>query len=536
MLAVTANEVVTTSELIDWTWGSEPPLSARNVVHSYISRLRTALEAAGSPAEATLQRRHGGYVLEVDEAAVDLFRFRALVAAARSEDEDAHACVRLLREGLDVWRDTALGGVTGSWAAKVRQLLEMEHLSVLVECHERELDLGNHERMLDELRYVARRHPDNEIVLRNLMTALHRAGRRDEALGAYTVLRRRLADHLGVDPAGETQQLHTEIMRSGRTADAPAPPRPADTPAATGVRAAPRVPLQLPRATRLVGREQELAMLDGSIAAAAVEPSIRVIEGPPGVGKTALAIHWAHRVAPRFPDGQIFADLHGSDDDRGIHEPDELIRFILRGLGVQAPDGGGAEDLARLYRETVTGRRLLIVLDDLAEHEAAAELLREVSDATTVVVTARSAASLATLETSVPIRFVRLRELSNRQAERMLAGILGEARVEAEEEAVARLIQLSGRTPQALIGVAEHALGRPHLSLSDLSMTMALEAERRNTVREAQAPSHRDRTYDGRTRPGTRPDGGESCPLTQRRRGPGERPPDAPGERPSTAS
>ncbi|WNI17987.1 BTAD domain-containing putative transcriptional regulator [Actinacidiphila sp. ITFR-21] len=517
MLAVSANEAVMTTELIDWTWGSEPPLSARNVLHSYISRLRGALEAPGSPAEATVQRRHGGYVLEVDDDSVDLHRFRRTVARARSGEGDARASVGLFRQALGIWQDSPLGGVTGTWATTVRELLELERLSVLVECHERELRLGGHRELLDELRAVADRHPDNEIVIRNLMTALHRSGRRTEALGAYAALRRRLAENLGVDPAGETQELHTSILAAGGRAGAgrtlAGDPCPVAA-ARSGGPPEPRVPHQLPRATRLVGREQELAMLDGFVAAASAESScIRVIEGPPGIGKTALAIHWAHRVAPRFPDGQIFVDLHGRDGARDFHDPDTLIRFILRSLGVPAPPAGTG-DLTERYREAVAGRRLLIVLDDLACHDTAAGLLREVSDGTVVLATARSTETLRELEGSQSVRFVRLRELSNRQAERMLAGILGEARVEAEEDAVARIIELCGRTPQALTMVAEHALGRPHLSLVDLTMTMALEAER-----------WRDRPVGE----------DEACPL-RRRRPPRDRAADAAERRQPPAS
>jgi hypothetical protein len=341
---------------------------------------------------------------------------------------------------------------------------------VLVECHEVELRLGGHRELLGELRAAAERYPDNEIVIRNLMTALHRSDRRAEALEVYAALRRRLVSHLGVDPDSETQELHTRILRTGAEPAAKAPRAQVVTPVA------PSVPYQLPRGPRLVGREQELAMLDGFVASAATEPSIRVIEGPPGIGKTALAVHWGHRVAPRFPDGQVYVDLHGSDGHKDIHDPDALIRFVLRSLGVPCRFTGPAE-LAELYRDTVTDRRLLIVLDDLGCYEGAARLLRGVS-AGAMVVTTRCASFLKDVEAFRSVRYLRLRELSHLQAERMLAGILGEARVEAEEEAVTRIIDLCGRTPQALTAVAEHALGRPHLSLADLTMTMALGADR----------------------------------------------------------
>lgn len=464
MLAVSANDVVMTSELIDWTWGSEPPRSARNMVHSYISRLRGALESPGDGPDDGVRRRHGGYVLQIDPHAIDLHRFRQVVAAARAGSADTRASVLLFREALGIWRGRALGGVTGPWAAKIRRLLALERLSVLVECHDGELRLGGHLGLLDELHALADEHPDNEIVIRNLMTALYRSGRQAEALGAYADLRRRLVDHLGVDPAGQTQELHTRILRADPELTLQ-PPR-----TTRGLPPTAHIPQQLPRGTRFIGREQELAVLDGFVAAADAGPPVRVIEGPPGTGKTALAIHWAHRVAHRFPDGQIFVDLHGSEGCQDDQPQDTVLRFVLWSLGVPVPAGGTAETV-ELYRTAVKDRRLLIVLDDLACHEQITALLPGAS-AGTVVATTRDPSCLARLETTQPIRCVRLRELSDRQAERMLAGILGETRVEAEPVAVARIIELCGRTPRALSAAAEHALGRPRLTLTDLAMTM----------------------------------------------------------------
>ncbi|MGV9917371.1 AfsR/SARP family transcriptional regulator [Streptomyces cellulosae] len=275
MLAVSANEVVMPDELIDRTWGAEPPQSARNMVHSYISRLRGVLENTGGGPGTTLRRRHGGYVLEVEADAVDLHRFRRTVARARATGTDTRTAVRLFREALGIWRGRPLGGITGEWAERTRRLLERERLSALVECHEGELRLGGRAELLDELYALADQHPDNELVVRNLMTGLHGLGRRAEAIEAYEALRRRLADRLGVDPAQQTRALHARILRADPGRDTAGP----------SVDAAPTVPRQLPRGIRCVGREQELAMFDGSVTAADGRPVIRVVEGPAGIGR-----------------------------------------------------------------------------------------------------------------------------------------------------------------------------------------------------------------------------------------------------------
>jgi DNA-binding SARP family transcriptional activator len=174
-----------------------------------------------------LLRRHGGYVLEADPETIDLHRFRSRLAAARASSDDVRGSVRLFREALGCWKGQALGGLSGDWAARVRKLLELEKLFALVECHEGELRLGCHAALLDELHVLADQHPDNELVIRNLMTALYRSGRQAEALGRFEDLRRRLADHLGVDPAQQTQELHTRMLRADPALEIrPRPPRP----------------------------------------------------------------------------------------------------------------------------------------------------------------------------------------------------------------------------------------------------------------------------------------------------------------------
>ncbi|WP_427921322.1 BTAD domain-containing putative transcriptional regulator [Streptomyces sp. cg40] len=485
MLAVHANEVVTPDELINWSWEADPPASARNMIHTYISRLRSALESAAGGQRAVLRRRHGGYALEVDPDAIDLHRFRRIVASARVAGTDARTVTRLLREALGNWHGRPLGGVTGEWAARTRSLLEQEHLSALVECHEGELGLGGSIGLLDELHSLADLHPENELVIRNLMTGLHRSGRRTEAIETYEALRRRLTDRLGVDPARQTKDLHATILRADPDLVA-AGPR-ADT--------APSVPRQLPRSIRCVGREQELAMLDGSLTAAGGHPVTRVIEGPSGIGKTALAVQWAHRVAHRFPDGQVFMALHGSGTQTlpgGPHltgrtpaqrgpagqvrnvrtalSGHDVLRFVLRSLGVTVPRE--PTELVSFGQGVLKDLRVLVLLDDLASAEQLEVLLPGLSSGV-LLVTTRDAGRLTGVG---GLRSIGLQKLSVLQARRMLAGILGEHRVEAEPGAVIQIIELCDRFPRALSAAAEQALIRPRLPLTDLAAAMTARA------------------------------------------------------------
>ncbi|NGN67995.1 hypothetical protein G5C51_29360 [Streptomyces sp. A7024] len=501
VLAASANAVVMPEELVDRVWGADPPPSARATLHTYVSRLRSVLS---SPAAAVL-RRHGGYVLETEPESVDLVHFRRLVRRARSAADD-EAAVRLLRAAVELWRGAPLLGISGEWAERTRRLLTLERLSAVVECHEVELRLGGREGLLDELYALAAEHPENEQVARNLMTALYRAGRRAEALGRYAALRGRLADQLGVDPAAATQELSARIERGDAALAAVPGPGAGAAVRGTGGRGAagrgglPAVPRQLPRVNRLVGREQELAVLDGFTAPrAGGTPPLRVVEGPEGIGKTALAVHWARRAADRYPDGQVFVDLHGSGPAEGGREAvpaADALRFALWSLGVPPPtaprgagpgeNGGGAGaggsagtgdpgDLAALrlaYDEATRGLRVVIVLDDAGGTGQVAPFLPGPA-AGAVIVTARRGTELGGLDRLAPVRRLRLAALTEHQSVRLLTEMLGEARVRTEPEALARIVELCGRRPGALGDAAERAAGRPRLALADLADSLA---------------------------------------------------------------
>jgi DNA-binding SARP family transcriptional activator len=463
-LALNANEVITTSDLIDRVW-DDPPPSARNMMHTYISRLRKALDELGGIPPARLLHRHSGYILEVEPNAVDLDQFRRLVATARTISAQTAASVGLYRKALRIWTGPALSGIPGDWPARVRSRLELERLFTLIECHQGELALGRHMQLVDELYAVADEYPENEIVIRHLMTALYRSGWQAEALKQYQLLRRRLAERFGVDPAPQTQELYERVLC--------ADPALAGTPATAAGPVSPVLcaPRQLPRDTDFVGRERELAALDGFVASTAEAPSpARLIEGPPGIGKTALALHWAHRMAQRFPDGQIFVPLHGSDRRARPLSALEALAFVLRSIGVCViPED--TNECIQLYRVRTSGQRLLIIFDDAAGLAQVAPMLPG-SAAGTIVITTRGT-GLEGLEELTAIRRVRLDALTEHQSTRMFATLLGPERVEAEALAVGKIVSLCGRVPRSISTAAERAAMRPHLSLSDLATTLA---------------------------------------------------------------
>ncbi|WP_323055936.1 AfsR/SARP family transcriptional regulator [Lentzea sp. NEAU-D7] len=306
ILVVEANRLVTVEQLLERVWADQVPHRARSVARNYVSRLRQALTG-----EVTVVRRGGGYVLEVDPEAVDLLRFRHLVQQARSAD-DARA-LTLLEEAAGLWRGEPFAGLDTPWLAAVRTGLEQERIAARLDHVDVALRCGRHTEVLPELFALAEQEDVDERVAAQFMLALHRAGRTTDALAHYRRLRARLIDQLGTGPGTELQDLHQRIL----DADPALVPPSAATARETAAKAEQPVPRQLPAPPRwFTGRSDELARLDHALSDGARTPAatvvISAIGGAGGIGKTWLALTWAHHQAGRFPDGQLFTDLHGS--------------------------------------------------------------------------------------------------------------------------------------------------------------------------------------------------------------------------------
>ncbi|MGK3202301.1 BTAD domain-containing putative transcriptional regulator [Amycolatopsis sp. MEPSY49] len=298
VLLLEAGRPVPLDRLVDLLWPAAPPASARNTVQALVSRLRAVFRTAGGPELVT---EGPGYVLRADPEAVDVHRFTALVRRARAADDET--AVALLDEALALWQGDALAGAApAELAERLLAGLNEARWSALEDRIDAQLRLGRGRDVLAELTALVAAHPLRQRFVGQLMLALHREGRTDAALAAFRDLRIRLADDLGLDPAPELTRLQSAILAADPALDAVAEP----------VR-----PAQLPHDVRgFTGRAAELARLDEP--ATGPGPDIRVLTGTAGVGKTALAVRWAHRVRDRFPDGQLYLDLRGFDPD---HEP-----------------------------------------------------------------------------------------------------------------------------------------------------------------------------------------------------------------------
>jgi DNA-binding SARP family transcriptional activator/tetratricopeptide (TPR) repeat protein len=492
--------------LIDRVWGDDPPRSVRNVVYGYVARLKalmaTGQDADGPEASVSLSRHPGGYLLQTTPDQVDLSRFRRLVAEAAAAEDDERAGAALV-EAAGLWRGPALGGLDSPWLNAMRATLELEQADAAADLNEIRLRRGEHAALAGDLAVQAASAPGDERVIGQLMLALYRCGRQAEALRWFEQTRQYLAGELGADPGPALQALHRQILRADPSL---APPR-------TEARAAAPVPRELPAdVPAFTGRAAELAELDRllgpfptaadpGVGRAGLAPDgsrppaqngfgpapaavISAVSGTGGVGKTALAIHWAHRAADRFPDGQLHVNLRGYDPAGPLTAADALAGF-LRALGVPGPDIPPGEDQrAARYRSLLAGRRMLIVLDNAATAEVIRPLLPG-TPGCAVLVTSRDA--LAGLVARDGAARLDLDLLPLGEAVALLAELIGE-RACADPDTTATLAVQCARLPLALRVAAELAAARPAAPLAGLAADLASQQRRLDLLEAAGDP------------------------------------------------
>ncbi|MGW4109710.1 BTAD domain-containing putative transcriptional regulator [Actinosynnema sp. NPDC004786] len=450
-LLVDRNRPVPADTLVDRVWGGRTPGRARAALRTYLSNLRRAL----APTPITITRRDTGYVVTVDPDTVDVDRFARLHARARDTDDPEQA-LALVERALALWRGEPLAESDTPWARSVRERLRLDRAAAEADRVDWALACGRHRDLIPALTARAAEDPLDERVTARLMLALYREGRQADALEHYRRLRTSLARELGVDPGAELQRLHQRIL----TTEPVAAPGDTRTP----------VPRQLPAAPApFVGRLDELDRLDTALKVAdhAATVLISAIGGAGGIGKTWLALHWAHAHRDRFPDGQLFADLNGFGPTGDRVTPAAVLRNFLDALGVDPRRRPADPDAqAALFRSLVAGRRVLLVLDNAADTDQVTPLLPG-SETCTVLVTSRN--HLPGLISGHGAHHLALDVLPIADARALLTARLGVDRVESEAKAVDDLIKLSGGFPLALSVVAAHAHTRPRLPLAVLA-------------------------------------------------------------------
>jgi len=419
VLAVECGKIVPVERLIDLIWGEEPPPQARKSLQVHISSLRRA----GVPVE----HRAAGYVLNAELESVDLHAFRKRVQEA-GDEADLKVKAELLKGALELWRGTPV---------VFAQTLDVQRLAAAEAWIDAELALGRHAELVERLGAFVAEYPLAERLRGQLMTALARAGRRADAMRVFRETRRVLVDELGVEPGEQLQQLYRDVLEGARDSRRNYLPRDAGD---------------------FTGRERELSRLldcDGGVW---------WIEGPAGVGKSALAVHAAHRLADRYPDGQLFVDLH---------TPSGALDALLRAMDVPSeriPES--PEERAALWRATVSGRRVVIVLDGVTSVSEIRPLLPG-SPGCLTLVTSRS--RLCGLE---GVRRIPLDVLSGDEAVTLLKRILGDDRVATEPDQAREVARLCGYLPLAVRITGARLAGRAHWPVSKLVRRLSDERSR----------------------------------------------------------
>jgi DNA-binding SARP family transcriptional activator/tetratricopeptide (TPR) repeat protein len=471
LLAVRAGQIVPVPELIDGVWDDRPPGSARGSLQSLVTRLRQVLAPLR---EGRLERCGDGYRLRLGAGSTDLERFRALARAGRAAGV-GRAAVEAFDRALALWRGPALADVPATASADaVRSALAQEHFAVISDRIAGLLACGMEREAAAELPPLLALQPLSEQLAGMLMVSRYRLGQRADALHVFRDIRGRLASELGVEPGPELQRLHQRILAGDAELAAsdgwpPADGAPAQADTATAAAARRVIPRQLPAApAHLAGRAAEIGALNEMLAQPGPDgrPAVWVISGTAGVGKTALAVHWAHRVANKFPDGQLYLDLRGFGPSGRPVTAGRALYHLLQSLGIPSARLPHARDpLAALYRTVLAGQRVLILLDNVATAEQVRPLL-PASPGCAVLVTSRS--TLSGLVAAEGARLLTIDVLAAAGARELLVGRLGAERVRADAAAAAELARLCAGLPLALAIAAARAAARPGLPLRRL--------------------------------------------------------------------
>ncbi|GLI02488.1 AfsR/SARP family transcriptional regulator [Phytohabitans aurantiacus] len=449
-LLLQPGQVVSADTLVRHVWGDDPPANARAALQVHISRLRRALDGHGP--ERVVHRPPGYLIALAPGDELDLAEFDAAIAAAdeAASTRDTAAEVAHLGRALALWRGPALPDIEST--SEVAQLLDERHLNAIERRVDAELSLGRHAEVVPELRALTARHPLRERLWAQLMLALAASGQQADALSTYDRARKRLVADLGVEPGAELRAAHQRVLRPERD------PAPAVAPA------------QLPAGSpAFTGRGTYLDRLDAARGATASTVGVCAIVGTAGVGKTALAVHWGHTARRHFPDGQLYVNMRGFATTPPV-PPAEALAVFLRALGVP-PERipSDVDEAAGLFRSLLAGKRVLVVLDNVAGANQVRPLIPG-SAGCFVLVTSRN--HLSGLVARDGADRLALDTMPPAEARALLVHTLGAARVDADPPAAAALAQACAHLPLALRIVAAKLADEPRRGIADLAAAL----------------------------------------------------------------
>ncbi|MCG5220362.1 BTAD domain-containing putative transcriptional regulator [Streptosporangium soli] len=464
-LALDTGQAVHAERILTDIWGDRSAAPPAKQLHIVVSKLRETLGAHTT--EEIIQTMPGGYRLALEPDHIDAHLFLRLAKRARTAQAQGGrgAADALFRTALKLWRGEPLAGLTDPWARIEATHLDEEHRTVLEDHADLRLAAGDHHAVAADLAVHVRAHPLRERPAAQLMLALHRAGRPSEALAVYQNTRRIMVSELGIEPGAELRRLHQAVLVKDPVLDLTAPAQQVTV-------SEPYIPAELPADTQaFTARAIEIDRLRTALGAAGSPsqgPPITVIDGPAGIGKSALTVHVAHAMAARFTDGVIYLNLHGSTPGLDPLTPAQALRHLLRSLGL---DGAAApadpDEAAGRYRSLTATCNLLVILDNARDVRQIRPLI-PAGPGCRVLITCRD--PLATLDNA---RRLHLGALNAADAATLLSRLAGPDRVHAEPQAVERIVHLCGGFPLALRIVGARLAARPDWTLSDLEVRLA---------------------------------------------------------------
>ncbi|MEU8276188.1 BTAD domain-containing putative transcriptional regulator [Microbispora bryophytorum] len=499
-LLLHAGHTVGGDELAEVLWPDHRPRSTAANLRTYASALRAEL----GQAPARIRALGAGYAIEVPPHELDLLLFEERVAAARecrARGRPGEAA-GLLTRALALWQGVPLSDLPGSplWDRRLERLAQAR-LRAAEDLVELLMAAGEYGEAVGELRALLADHPFREDLWRRLMLALHWSGRQGEALQAFATVREHLVTELGIEPGPELRRAHEAVLAGEPPPRPSAPPGLPIEPARATASGPPGgaspphgapvfgtalvVPRQLPPdLVDFTGRAVEVAALTRALAPGGVA----VVTGPPGVGKTALAVRCAHAVREAYPQGQLFLSLGGTA--WSPVEPGELLAEALRALGAAEPPPPTVHERAALYRTLLAERPMLVVLDDAAGAAQVGPLLPGGGSA--VVVTGRRRI------TELPgAARIDLDVLPQAEALGLLTAIVGGERLEREPEEAAAIVRACGRLPLAIRVAGARLAARPGWSPAVLRRRLDDETARLAELRagDLEVRESFDRSY-----------------------------------------
>jgi DNA-binding SARP family transcriptional activator/Tfp pilus assembly protein PilF len=478
VLLLSPRQPVPAETIIRRVWDDDPPAKARQGLQVYMTRLRRRLEDVEG---AALISRRGSYLIDVDDESVDLHRFRLLRDQARaiSESGDDEYALDHHRQAAELWRAEPLADLSGGWAERTRHNLEQELLAAAFLRIDLELHRGNHADVVRELSELTERHPQHQWPVERLMVALYRCGRQAEALEVYRRTHDLLVAESGTDPGPGMRRIQQQILRGD-----PELLRVPGTQLSVD-----RRPHTLPHDARVfVGRDEELRHLMDMVPAAREQAAgspptgsavtVIAVDGMPGVGKSMLAVHLAHRLAAHFPDGQMFLSLHAHDARQKPVAPADALDTLLRMIGVPATRVPAAlDERAALWRSELAGSRAIIVLDDAAGRDQVEPLLPG-SAGCLVIVTSRRRLTGLHDAWALPLEILPVRDAMD-----LFTAIAGAGRAEPGAD-VAAVVEQCGRLPLAVSMAASRLRHRRAWDTRDLLARLTSDDRRLDELRD----------------------------------------------------